>query len=348
MNPARANRRSRERSRSIPRDPLPRLGLGLARIRRGDLEQGRQEIETAASLDPGQLGGAELSRQGVLRGAAEQAGQRGVCPRESARPNGSHRLLLRRDREADDQSAGGGAAGHAAGHRAEQQPRGVPFELAVDSDLAARSASLARIYGDLGFQQLALVEGWKSVNTDPTNFSAHRFLADSYSILPRHEIARVSELLQSQLLQPLNVTPIQPRLAEANLFLLGAQGPTVLGFNEFNPLFGATDHIPGERPRWRERDLCRRGRARGIFGMASAASAGLISRRTGGGRMRTSRTVSRMRSSQLALTPRTSVQAEFRYRKSETGDLQLNFFPDDFRSIFANRRGDHVPARLAA
>ena len=63
--------------------------------------------------------------------------------------------------------------------------------LSLDSDLAARSASLARVYTDLGFQQLALVEGWKSVNTDPTNYSAHRFLADSYAALPRHEIASV-------------------------------------------------------------------------------------------------------------------------------------------------------------
>ena len=69
------------------------------------------------------------------------------------------------------------------------------------------------------------MEGWNSVNTDPTNFSAHRFLADSYSALPRHEIARVSELLQSQLLQPINITPIQPGLAESNLFLISAQGP---------------------------------------------------------------------------------------------------------------------------
>ncbi len=37
-------------------------------------------------------------------------------------------------------------------------------QLQLDSDLAARSASQARIYSDLGFQQLALVEGWKSVN----------------------------------------------------------------------------------------------------------------------------------------------------------------------------------------
>ena len=55
-------------------------------------------------------------------------------------------------------------------------------------------------------------------------------LADSYSVLPRHEIARVSELLQSQLLQPLNITPIQPRLAEANLFQLTSGGPAGLSF----------------------------------------------------------------------------------------------------------------------
>jgi tetratricopeptide (TPR) repeat protein len=33
-------------------DPLPRLGLGLAKIRDGDLESGRAEIEIAVSLDP--------------------------------------------------------------------------------------------------------------------------------------------------------------------------------------------------------------------------------------------------------------------------------------------------------
>ncbi len=90
---------------------------------------------------------------------------------------------------------------------------------------------------DLGFEQRALVEGWQSVNTDPTNFSAHRLLADSYSSQPRHEIARVSELLQSQLLQPLNLTPVQPQLAETDLFILENAGPSDAAFLEFNPLF---------------------------------------------------------------------------------------------------------------
>jgi hypothetical protein len=62
-------------------------------------------------------------------------------------------------------------------------------------------------------------------------------LADSYKALPRHEIARVSELLQSQLLQPINIIPVQPSLAESNLFILEESGPSDLSFNEFNPLF---------------------------------------------------------------------------------------------------------------
>ena len=55
--------------------------------------------------------------------------------------------------------------------------------------------------------------------------------------LPRHEIARVSELLQSQLLQPINTTPIQPNLGESNLLILDDAGPSSSSFNEFHSLF---------------------------------------------------------------------------------------------------------------
>ncbi len=47
----------------------------------------------------------------------------------------------------------------------------------------------------------------------------------------------MSELLQSQLLQPINMTPIQPRSGESSLFLISAGGPGTASFNEFNPLF---------------------------------------------------------------------------------------------------------------
>jgi hypothetical protein len=56
-------------------------------------------------------------------------------------------------------------------------------------------------------------------------------------VLPRHDLARVSELLQSQLLQPINLTPVQPNLAESNLLILDGAGPSAPAFSEFNPLF---------------------------------------------------------------------------------------------------------------
>ncbi|MBZ0169595.1 TPR domain-containing protein [Candidatus Methylomirabilis lanthanidiphila] len=209
--------------------------------------------------------------------------------------------------------------------------------LLLDSDLAARSASLGRIYSDLGFQQLALVEGWKSVNTDPSNFSAHRFLADSYAVLPRHEIARVSELLQSQLLQPINITPIQPHLAESNLFLISSQGPARLSFNEFNPLFTRNgirfqpSGVGGENSTYGGEGVLS-----GIYQKASFSFGGSHFETDGFRKNSDQHDDIADAFLQYELSPQTSVQFEYRFRNTRTGDLQLNFFRDDIFSGLRN------------
>lgn len=218
-------------------DPLPRLGLGLAMIREGKLERGRQEIEIAASLDPGNslirsyLGKAyyeekQDTKAGGQFAAAEELDPLDPTPffYDAIRKQGMNQPVealhdLQKAISLND-------------NRAVYRSRQL-----LDEDLAARSVSLARIYNDLDFRQLALIEGWRSLSIDPGNYSAHRFLADSYSALPRHEIARVSELLQSQLLQPVNITPVRPQLAESDLFILSGTGPGETAFNEFNALF---------------------------------------------------------------------------------------------------------------
>ena len=67
-------------------------------------------------------------------------------------------------------------------------------------------------------------KGRQSVNRYPANHLADRLLADSYAALPGIEVARASELLQAQLLQPINITPVSPRMAETRLALPSA-GP---------------------------------------------------------------------------------------------------------------------------
>jgi tetratricopeptide (TPR) repeat protein len=312
-------------------DPLPRLGLGLAKIRRGDLEAGRAEIEIAASLDPNNslirsyLGKAFFEEKRTDLDGPEFKIAKELDPKDPT-PffyDAIRKQTINRPVEAlrDFQKA------------IELNDNRAVFrsQLKLDSDEAARSSSLARVYSDLGFQQLALVEGWKSVNTDPTNHSAHRFLADSYAARPRHEIARVSELLQSQLLQPQNITPIQPRLAESNLFLIGSQGPGSLSFNEFNPIFnrngasaqfsvlaGENDTIGGE------------------FVLAAIQnklswSLGYNLFDTDGWRDNADQQ-DRIANAfiQYELSYKTSIQAEVRYRDTQKGDTRLRFFEDDF------------------
>jgi tetratricopeptide (TPR) repeat protein len=312
-------------------DYLSRLGLGLTKIRDGDLREGGQEIEIAASLDPNNslvrsyLGKVYYEEKRGTMDEREYAIAKELDPKDPT-PwfyDAIAKQTTNRPVEAlHDLQKAIELNDNRAVYRS---------KLLLDSDQAARSASLARIYGDLGFQQLALVEGWKSINTDPSNYSAHRFLADSYAARPRHEIARVSELLQSQLLQPNNITPIQPRLAESNLYLISSGGAADLSFTEFNPLFNRdrvalqVSGLGGENSTW-----AGEGVVSGIYKTLSF-SAGYSGFETDGFRANNDQK-DKMANifAQWEVTPTTSIQAEYRYRDNERGDLALFFFKDDF------------------
>jgi tetratricopeptide (TPR) repeat protein len=319
-------------------DPLSRLGLGLAKIRDGDLDAGGREIEIAASLDPNNslirsyLGKVYFEEKRTGLDVREYAIAKELDPNDptpwfydAIAKQTTNRPVealhdLQKARELND-------------NRAVYRSR-----LLLDSDLAARSAAIARVYSDLGFQQRALVEGWSSVNTDPTNFSAHRFLADSYSVRPNHEIARVSELLQSQLLQPINITPIQPGLAESNLFLISAQGAAGLSFNEFNPIFNRNRiAVQGSGLAGENETLGGEGYVSGIYKKFSF-SGGYSYFDTDGWRNNTDQTDKIANAFvQVELTSKTSIQGEYRYRDNDRGDTELTFFEDDF---LPNRRAE--------
>lgn len=327
-------------------DPLPRLGLGLARICQSNLHQGRREIEIAASLDPNYsiirsyLGKAYFEERRAEPAATEFAIARELDPRDptpwfydAIRKQLQNRPVqalddLERSIELND-------------NRAVYRSR-----LLLDDDLAMRGVSLARIYDDLGFDQLALVEASKSLSIDPTSHSAHRFLSDTYARLPRHEIARVSELLQAQLLQPININPVQPRLAETDLGILTGAGPTEAAFNEFTPLFArnqmeftASGMVGNHNMLGDEIVLS------GIWDRFSY-SFGQFHFETDGFRENNDIQHDIYNVfAQAALTARLDVQFEYRRRESEQGDLRLNFNPDNF-SRTRKQRIERDTARL--
>ncbi len=327
-------------------DYLPRLGLGLAKIREGDLQDGRTEIEIASSLDPNNsivrsyLGKAYYEEKRIPQDQREYAIAKELDPKDPT-PwfyDAIAKQTTNRPVEAlqDMQKA------------IELNDNRMVYRssLLLDSDLAARSAALGRIYSDLGFQQLGLVEGWKSVNTDPSNFSAHRFLADSYAFLPRHEIARVSELLQSQLLQPINITPVQPNLAESNLLLISSEGPSRLSFNEFNPLFNRNGvAFQGTGLGGQNSTYSGEGVLSGIYQRASFSLGGFYFQTDGWRQNANQRDTIANAFLQLELSPKASIQAEVRRRETSFGDLQQRFFTDDF-SASMNNTTDSFTARV--
>lgn len=306
--------------------PLARLGLGLAEIRGGDLIQGRKEIEIAAGLDPANammrsyLGKAYFDEK---RGPLDEKQfeiAKTLDPNDptpwlydAIRKQGINRPVqaledLQTSIELND-------------NRAIYRSR-----LQLDEDLATRSASLGRIFNDLDFQHLALAEGYKSLGRDSTNYSAHRLLADNFAAKPRHEIARVSELLQAQLLQPLNLTPVQARLAETKTTFFEGAGPASLSFNEFNPLFTRNrasiqaGGIVGGNDTWGHEVT-----GSGILNNISA-SMGEFHYQTEGFRDNNDDTQDIIDFFlQGSLTPETSLQMEVRNSVREYGDLSQNF-----------------------
>lgn len=218
-------------------DPLAHFGQGLIKIRRNDMPGGIEKLEIAASLDPNNssirsyLGKAyyEQNRHSLSQLQFDLA--KAFDPKDPTPYfyNAIQKHATNRPIEAlEDMEKAIELNDNRSVYRSRQM---------LDSDLAARESAIGRIYNEIGFGPRALVQAWSALAEDPGDYSAHRLLSDSYSSLPRSDMARTSELLQSQLLQPLNTTPVQPQLAESSQFLLGNLGPSARSLNEFNPLF---------------------------------------------------------------------------------------------------------------
>jgi tetratricopeptide (TPR) repeat protein len=318
-----------------PGDPLPHLGLGLVAIRSvrlhfgsHHLEEGRRELVVAVTLHPENA----VARSYLGRTYAElrlyDDAFREWALAESADPNDPTAPLYR-------------AFAERALNRPIEALRDIERSIALndnravyrsrlllDQDLATRTTDLASVYRDLGFDQLALSHAHRSLNDDPTNPGSHRFLSDTYLTMPRHEIASDSELLQSLLLQPLNVQPLRPRLAREGLGIIELNGPFRVGYNEFSPLFAANglnvlvDAFGGNRQTFGENLVLS-----GIYNNVSF-SAGQFSYETDG-----IQPINRLRRNvenalvQVALSDRASVLAEFRHSAIKSGQNGYFFAP---------------------
>ncbi len=314
-----------------PAAPLPQLGLGLAMIREGELQEGRRAIEIAAILDPGNalirsyLGKAYFEERRDHLANDQYVMAKALDPQdptayfyEAIYLQANNRPIEALDsmQEAMDKN----------------DNRGVyRSRLLLDEDLATRGVSLARSYSALGFDTLASIEASRSLALDPTNYSAHRFLADSHGSRPSYEIARASELLQSQLMQSLNLVPLQPHATESDLAVVERTGVSNAAYNEYHPLFmrdallmQTSVMLGGNNTKSYE------ALASGIT-QSVALSAGHYHYESEGFRPNNdmAHDIANL-FAQWAVSPKLNLQAEYRYRESESGDMAMRFDLDDY------------------
>jgi len=225
-------------------DPLPRLGLGLAIIREGKLQEGREQIEIAVALDPtnslirsyvGKAYYEENTKERDTLAASQFSLAKELDPNDPT-PWFYDAILKQTQNRPVEALEDLQKSIELNDNRAVNRSR-----LLLDEDAAARRVNAAGVYRDLGFDQLALSEGFLSLDIDPGSSAAHRFRADAYLSDPRADVARLSEMLQAQLRQPLNLYPIQPRLSADRNYFLRTVGPTASSINEFNALFNRNE-----------------------------------------------------------------------------------------------------------
>lgn len=307
-------------------DPLTHFGLGLALMRLGDTDGGRREVEIAALLDPSNaelrsyLGRAYLEEARNKVAGAQFDLARRLDP-ASPTPWYFDAFLKLLEREP-----------LAAIHNGEEalirnDNRSVlrSSEL-LDQDRAARTASLGAAYQQVGFAAAAQATAMNAIEDDAQSAAAHRLLADAYAETPRFETARLGELLQAQLRQPIGQWPLPPQFVMPPLPTL--DGPRAASPEEATSFFDrkpdrfAATLAGGTRETQSGSMVASHSWERGqlSFGAFDYRGRGLNERvadtHLSGGRI----------NAQFALTPDTMVLGEIRHSERNGGDIDKPLF----------------------
>lgn len=191
------------------------LGLGLTKIKRGMREEGRSDLQTAATVEPTvSFFHSYLGKAFSMEGKPVDA-RKDLDLAERLDPNDPTPLLysaleLQRQNRTNEAITDLEKSIELNDNR-----RVYRSKQLLDQDRAVRGANLAKMYQNAGMQDVAVREATRAVESDYTNSSAHLFLANSFDalrdpkrIVLRYETPWFNELLLSNLLAPVGGGPL--------------------------------------------------------------------------------------------------------------------------------------------
>lgn len=197
------------------------LGRGLVRIHLGDDAGGREDLLVAAALEPQRaelrsyLGKAYANDGDDQRATKELAMANKLDPKDPT-PWLYAALLDQQNNNVNDSIRDLEKSQTLNDNRSVYRS-----QLLLDQDSAVRSANLAGMYQDAGMTLWGINEAGRAVNYDYANYSAHLFLANSYSDLrdpnlinERYETPSVVEYFLANLLAPVSAGILSPTVSQ--------------------------------------------------------------------------------------------------------------------------------------
>ena len=197
------------------------LGRGLVRIRSGEREEGRKDLQVAAVLEPQRaLLRSYLGKAFAHEGNPKLA-DKDLRLAKKFDPNDPtawlYSALLNQQRNRINEAI----RDLEASQERNDNRKLYRSTLLLDEDRAVRSANLAAIYSDAGMTDVGLREAGKAVDADYANFSSHLFLASSYDALRdpklfnrRYETPAKTEWLVANLLAPIGAGTLSRSISQ--------------------------------------------------------------------------------------------------------------------------------------
>jgi tetratricopeptide (TPR) repeat protein len=183
---------------------LPQMGLGLIAVNNGDLAAGRERFERAAVLEPSR----SLYRSYLAKAYFEDDTYAPAEPEYDRAieldPNDPTPHLYRSFMRLAENRPVEALHDIEAARDLSQKRDVFRSKFLLDEDSATQSASLSRVYRELGFAQRGRIEAISAIYDDYKNASAHRLLsetADSVFLAP----SAVSERRIADLFSPLSI-----------------------------------------------------------------------------------------------------------------------------------------------
>ena len=185
------------------------LGLGLTKIRQGQLAAGRSDLQMAVTVEPTRSFLYSYHAKAIGLDESMELAAKDLALAKQLDPADPTPWLYTAIHKQQENRYNAAIEELHESLRRNDNRQLYRSRFLLDQDRAVRSTNLASIYQHNGMTDLAVREATRAVESEYANASAHQFLANSFDALRdpgrlslRHETAWFNEQLLAQLLAP--------------------------------------------------------------------------------------------------------------------------------------------------